>query len=248
MRIVCALFCAGCACAANGVTPPVFPSQWSGRINEVGRQGAGVQVITCDMGVDPQRGGAGMVAYRNCGKSKAAPQLVFNFTNDQYGPQSRVYHINGLAPPPLPPSALGGGKCSYYCDSQGDLIQNIQESLNQIDYVKSAAYVNSTTINGTRCDGFAWADKLGPVAMNQLLMYVDAATKAPVSMHREITPFGKDKGDHIDTEWLSFAAGAPADALYEIDGLDKCPLGDDAQCPQGATTALDYLALFKSKF
>ena len=56
-----------------------------------------------------------------------------------------------------------------------------------------------------------------------------AAFPSAGSQHREITPFGKDKGDHIDTEWLSFAAGAPADALYEIDGLDKCPLGDDAQ-------------------
>ena len=186
-----------------------------------------------------------MVAYRNCGKNSAQPQMVVNFTNDQYGPQSKIYHINGLAPPPLPPSALGGGKCSYYCDSQGDLIENIQESLCQIDYVKSAKFANSTTINGTACDGFAWADKLGPIAMNQLLLYVDSATQAPVQMHRELTFFGKDNGAYIDTNWLTFAGGAPDEKFFEIDGLEKCPLGTDAQCPSGATVR-DHLVLFRT--
>jgi hypothetical protein len=201
---------------------------------------------TCDIGVDPARSEAGMVAYRNCGKSKAQPQMVVNYTDDQYGPNAVVYHINGLAPPPLPPSALGGGKCAYFCHSQGELIQNIQESLVQIDYTESAKYVNSTTINGTAVDGFAWADKLGPIAMNQLLLYVDAGTQAPVQMHRELTPFGKDHGQSIDTNWIAFAGGAPDAKLYEIDGLDKCSLGDDAQCPEGATVR-DYLALLRQR-
>ena len=72
--------------------------------------------------------------------------MCCSFTDDEHGPDAKIYHVFGKGP--------GGDKCDYWCDGQGDLICNEGESLCQIDYVKSAKFESTLTLNGSLVDKF----------------------------------------------------------------------------------------------
>ena len=189
--------------------------------------------MICDINNDAV---ANMTSYRNCGWKGTQMQQVIRFGTKGGGPDARIFYVYGHGP--------GGDKCAYWCDSLGSEQCFIQESLCQSDYTERAAYVNTSAYNGTTCDVFSWEDKLGPISMNSLTLWVAQGTATPKKMHRDVHPFGKELGT-FDTHWLSFTEGAPPAAAFDVPGEATCEEGDPGtQCPQGATVR-DHIDLFK---
>jgi hypothetical protein len=100
----------------------------------------------------------------------------------------------------------------------------------QYDYIESAKFLRTNTINGTLVNVFQWQDKLGPISMNTLQLSVTAdGTNLPVFMHRDVHPFGKEPG-FINTTYSGFLAGPPNATAFVVPGIDKCPEGPDQIC------------------
>ena len=139
------------SCLSLAAAPPprpTFSTQYSARIDEVEQQGLARRKMSCDMHND---GVANLTSYRNCGWKGTQMQMVVRFSSVA-GPDAKIFYIYGHGP--------FGDKCAYWCDGQGDIQCNIQESLCQYDYTKSASYVGPATLNGTECDVFKWEDKV----------------------------------------------------------------------------------------
>lgn len=218
---------------AGAATPPVFPQQYSARVHEVAHTVSGEKEILCDFYFDAVNN---LTSWRNCGWKGTQMQTVARFTDDNYGPRAKIFYIYGHGP--------AGDTCSHWCDGQGDIQCNIQESLCQIDYKKSAKWHNSSTYNGTECDVFTWTDKLGPIPMNSLTLFVAKDTATPLLMERDVHPFGRKMG-LITTKYLSFTEGAPPESAFDVPGESKCTEGEAGQCPTGAELR-DHFRLFKA--
>jgi hypothetical protein len=222
--------------AATGPSPPVFPTRFSTRIHEVEKTPNGEKVADCDLHWDAERK---MTSYRNCGKplkpggKGSQMQMVLRF-NDSHneGNSGTLYYIYGYGPL--------GNTCNFWCDLQGTEQCNLQESLCQYDYVAHAKYNETVSLNGTKANVFKWEDKLGPISMNSLSIYVDAehGTK-PLMMHRDVHPFGKELGT-IDTYFSSWSPKPPDSSAFDVPGIDKCPEGPAGQCQNAMENALKF--------
>lgn len=203
---------------AGDPIPPVFPNAFSARVHEVAKAPGTYEKIECDLHWDNNQN---MTSYRNCGKFGTQMQYVYRFNDTESGPGGKVYFIYGKGP--------FGNTCAYWCDLQGTLQCNLQESLCTYDYINSAKYNSSATLNGTRVDVFTWEEKLGPISMNSLSLYVQSNHTVPVYQHRDVHPFQKEEG-YIDTNFTSFVIGTPDPSAFDIPGIAKCLEGEDAQC------------------
>ena len=208
-------------------SPPTFPTRFSARIHEVEKQvGGGYKSVDCDLHWDAEKK---MTAYRNCGKplkpggkgSQMQMVLRFNDTHNE-GNSGTVYFVYGYGP--------AGNTCNFWCDLQGTEQCNLQESLCQYDYVAHAKYNETISLNGTKANVFKWDDKLGPISMNSLTLNVNALHGAePISMHRDVHPFGKELGT-IDTYFSQWSPTPPDSSVFDVPGIDQCAEGQGAQC------------------
>jgi len=219
------------AALSSDPTAPVFSEQYSARIDEVEEQPLGHKKMSCDFFNDAV---GNTTSYRNCGWKGTQMQMVIRFS-DTSGPDAKIFYIYGHGP--------FGDKCAYWCDGQADEQCNIQESLCQSDYVKSARYTGAASLNGTNCDVFKWEDKLSIISMNSLTLYTKHASAIPVRMFRDIHPFYKELGN-ITTTFSNYQEGTPPASAFAVPGEDKCMQGDAPQCPNGATVR-EHIARFK---
>lgn len=203
-------------------SPPVFAKQYTSHMVDVVRQGPSSKKLDCDFYFDAV---ANKTAYRNCAPAGMGMQQVVDF-NARPHPSERVWYVYGPGP--------GGNKCAYYCDVLGQLQQNIAESLNQYDYVAHAKFANTSQYDGEACDVFTWKDKLGPIPMADLTLYVKQGTRTPVHMHRNLHPLFKEIGT-MDTTWSNYTEAVPPASAWDVPDEQKCEEGTEQQCPQSAT-------------
>ena len=119
-------------------SPPVFPTQWSAHTHTIAKTVGGNQVLDCDFAFDAVNN---LTAYRNC---KGPGQMVTRYDDKTFGTFGKHYHIG-------PPGAKWPtGMCQFWCDAQGDLQDNMEESLMSYDYTHRAKYDSSTTCAAIR--------------------------------------------------------------------------------------------------
>ena len=75
--------------------------------------------------------------------------------------------LTGFVTASVVPAAVGcrygpfGDRCDYFCDLQGTEQCNLQESLCQPDYKRSAKFVRTGVSNGIEVNIFTWKDNMG---------------------------------------------------------------------------------------
>lgn len=122
--------------------------------------------------------------------------------------------------------------CNCYCDMQGDLQCNLEDSLCTYDYKNSGKFVGTSMRNGTKVNEYDWAEDLGPIPMNTIKLYVDASNNAPVFQYRFVEPFGKPAG-YENTTWVTFVPGQPALSNFNVPNKKYCERCDESQCSPG---------------
>jgi hypothetical protein len=142
------------------------------------------------------------------------------YDDNRNGNAGTVYYVFGHGP--------GGDTCNFWCDLQGSQQCSGGDSLCQFDYLKSAKFNGTGTVNGTYVNTFIWNDMLGPISMNSLEPDVAVSGGAPVRMLRNVHPFGKEIG-YLDTTYSLFVKEVPSGA-FSVPGKEDCSEGEDAQC------------------
>ena len=81
---------------AYAPTPPVFATQYSGRVNETLHQvPSGYSQMICDHNYDAV---ANMTSYRNCGWKGTQMQQVIRFGTEGGGPDAKIFYVYGHGP------------------------------------------------------------------------------------------------------------------------------------------------------
>jgi len=80
------------------------------------------------------------------------------------------------------------------------------------------------------------------IVMETVTLYVDQSNPQaaiPVAEVDRLTPFGQEIGT-FTTEWLDFKPGQPDAKLFNVQGIDKCPLADNCNSDSFQLLRLRY--------
>jgi len=109
--------------------------------------------------------------------------------------------------------------CVNYCPIRGDLTP-YQINVNATD-------MGPKVIDGRNTEEYEWYSTFeGVVVMETYDVYVDATTKLPYKEIDLITPFGENLGI-ATTTYHTFVPGTPDPSLFDIKGVDSCPLAQN---------------------
>jgi hypothetical protein len=111
--------------------------------------------------------------------------------------------------------------CKEYCPLQGDVMSPGFLDPNATD--KGPV----TLPDGRKAEHWQWKDTIfGIIVMEINDVYVnqaDMSNAVPYGEVDHLTPFGEHIGD-MTTNWNDFKAGTPDPALFNIAGVDSCPM------------------------
>jgi len=111
--------------------------------------------------------------------------------------------------------------CKEYCPLQGEV-------LTPGFLVKEAHDLGQVTLpDGRKAQHWQWKETIfGIIVMEIIDVYVnqsDMTNAVPFGQVDHLTPFGEHIGDMI-TNWNDFKPGTPDPALFDIQGVDSCPM------------------------
>jgi len=118
------------------------------------------------------------------------------------------------------------GTCKEYCPMEGDVMTPFGPDSN-------ATYQGQKVVNGIKCDDWQWKETVfGVMVMEISDMYVDNSGAAPVPVQEvdQLTPFGQAIGAMTST-WTNFVGGPIDPNLFNIQGVDSCPMSSQCQGP-----------------
>ncbi len=115
--------------------------------------------------------------------------------------------------------------CQEYCPQDG--------SLTQFSLGDNSTDMGKVVVEGKVLERYFWQDTSIFGVMDTTYLYVDqsGSFSVPVQQYEHLTPFGQDIGQSNST-WSNFQEGTPAASLFDIKGIDSCPMsqncGDNA--------------------
>jgi len=117
--------------------------------------------------------------------------------------------------------------CQEYCPMQGDTLEPFA-----ID--PSGKDIGTKIIGGVTCEDWQWQTVVLKIVVMEITdLYVDQSDPShpvPVQEVDQLTPFGQFIGT-MNSTWSGFTPGTPDPALFNIAGVDKCPMS--SQCNSG---------------
>eukprot|EP01062_Namystynia_karyoxenos_P026978 TRINITY_DN2080_c0_g1_i1.p1 TRINITY_DN2080_c0_g1~~TRINITY_DN2080_c0_g1_i1.p1 ORF type:complete len:274 (+),score=98.03 TRINITY_DN2080_c0_g1_i1:78-824(+) len=120
--------------------------------------------------------------------------------------------------------------CTSYCPLQFDFAPFTIDA--------KAKYVGTTTVEGVTADQWTWTEyifnKYHLLPMQKTNFYVTPDGAIPVKEQDIIEPLGQVIGTENQT-WIEFKAGAPAKSLFDVKGVDSCPM--DPNCQQDSRSS-----------
>jgi hypothetical protein len=218
------LFCSSQATATSATpTPPVFSDVWSA-------------TEAVEESFQP-----GKAVFQNYFDGANNRELMIQnhteydtmITDWSAGVEGKVYYIRTYGHPAV-------RHCEKWCTPTTPIACDSMDSLCQYDYNKSAAFVETATIDGQPTNLFKWHDNMGPFPMNKLYLYAtQSAPYAPVQMIRDVHPFGKEIGN-VTIDYTNFRPLQSIDpALFDLGPKPYICEGEDPDpsCPAGGADA-----------
>jgi len=113
--------------------------------------------------------------------------------------------------------------CVDYCPVHDDM-RPYQINVNATD-------LGQKVVDNRTCEEWEWYQTFeGIIVMETFDVYVDSATGYPYQEIDTLTPFGEYVGDAYTT-YHTFTAGTPDPKLFDIKGVDSCPMAHNCQQP-----------------
>lgn len=219
--VLCASACVVLATTSATPKPPVFPLSWSATEHVYVWETDGSTDTIDQYSYWQQDASFNRTCQQVVGTS--GPTLVSIVTD--YEAETDYY--------------IQGGICQFTCVDFSEICDG-QDSLCTYDYINSAKFVSTTTFNGVAVNEYAWGEGIGPIPMNALQLYVDAATNSvPVFQYRDLEPFGTQEG-YVNTTFKagSYAPTTPPASVFNVPNINLCPSGDGDQCPDSTATRM----------